>query len=199
MVSDRDALAQLAGAHDVDLAALARGGDRRAFGELVRRHGSAVRGLLRRIGAEPSLADQIARDAFLDAFERIAEFRAEIAFQAWVKQIAARAIARRWRLRTPDAELASEPTEPQLSREAPGGRDLDGALRDLVPIERICVSLCYGGGLSHADAASALKLPPATVKSHVRRGLDRLRERLAPPPGDGPDDGASRRRAHGRR
>jgi RNA polymerase sigma factor (sigma-70 family) len=197
MVSDRDALAQLAGAHDVDLAALARGGDRRAFGELVRRHGSAVRGLLRRIGAEPALADQIARDAFLDAFERIAEFRAEIAFQAWVKQIAARAFARRWRLQTPDAERESR--SPQLSREAETARDLDGALSDLVPLERICVSLCYGGGLSHADAASALKLPPATVKSHVRRGLDRLRERLAPPPGDGPDDGASRRRPHGRR
>ena len=36
--------------HDVELAALAAAGDRPAFGELVRRHGSAVRGLLRRMG-----------------------------------------------------------------------------------------------------------------------------------------------------
>ena len=61
--------------HDVELAALAAAGDRPAFGELVRRHGAAVRGLLRRMGAEPSLADDIAQDAFLAAFERIVEFR----------------------------------------------------------------------------------------------------------------------------
>ena len=50
--------------HDVELAALAAAGGRREFGELVRRHGSAVRGLLRRMGAQPSLADDIAQDAF---------------------------------------------------------------------------------------------------------------------------------------
>lgn len=64
-----------AGLHDVELAALAAAGDRAAFGELVRRHGPAVRGLLRRMGAEPALADDLAQDAFLAAFEAIAEFR----------------------------------------------------------------------------------------------------------------------------
>ena len=76
--------------HDVELAALAAAGDRPAFGELVRRHGSAVRGLLRRMGAEPSLADDIAQDAFLAAFERVSEFRGEGTFSAWVRKIAAR-------------------------------------------------------------------------------------------------------------
>jgi DNA-directed RNA polymerase specialized sigma24 family protein len=59
--------------------------------------------------------------------------------------------------------------------------------------ERLCVSLCYGGGLSHAEAAEALNSPLGTVKSHVKRGLDKLRRRLAPPEGD---DGAERR-VHG--
>ena len=83
--------------HDVELAALAAAGDRPAFGELVRRHGSAVRGLLRRMGAEPSLADDIAQDAFLAAFERVSEFRGEGTFSAWVRKIAARLFVRRWR------------------------------------------------------------------------------------------------------
>ncbi len=43
----------LEGQHDTALAALAAAGGRKAFGELVRRHGSAVRGLLRRMGAAP--------------------------------------------------------------------------------------------------------------------------------------------------
>ena len=53
--------------------------------------------------------------------------------------------------------------------------------------ERVCVALCYGGGLSNAEAADALKLPPASVRSHVRRGLDRLRGRLASPSDNGGD------------
>ena len=63
--------------------------------------------------------------------------------------------------------------------------DLDEALRSLAESERLCVSLCYGGGLSHAEAAEALNTPLGTVKSHVKRGLDKLRAELsaAPQPG----------------
>ena len=56
--------------HDVELAAQAAAGGRREFGELVRRHGSAVRSLLRRMGAQGAEADDVAQDAFLQAFEK---------------------------------------------------------------------------------------------------------------------------------
>ena len=87
----------LASAHDLDLAAQCRAGDRAAFGELVRRHGSAVRTFVRRMGADSATADDVAQDAFLTAFEQIADFRGEGAFQGWLKRIAGRAYARRWR------------------------------------------------------------------------------------------------------
>ena len=176
----------LAAAHDIELAALARSGGRAAFGELVRRHGTAVRALLRRMGADPSLADDVAQDAFLTAFEQIADFRGEGTFQGWVKRIAARHYIRRWR-RDGQLDLVAETPEPQpvFSGEtsAAGRIDLDDALKLLSPSERLCVSLCYGGGLSHAEAADALNTPLGTVKSHVKRGLEKLRARLAP--GDG--------------
>jgi RNA polymerase sigma-70 factor (ECF subfamily) len=169
--------------HDLELVALAVAGDRAAFGELVRRHGSAVRALLRRMGAAPDLADDLAQDAFLAAFEQIAEFRGEGTFQAWVKRIAARAYVRRWRKSAREA-LTADP--PEVSAPAPdhaGAIDLDAALAGLTPAERMCVSLCYGAGLSHAEAAAALNTPLGTVKSHVKRGLDKLRDRLAPAAG----------------
>src|SRR3954470_22730823 len=81
--------------HDVELCSLAATGERRAFGELARRHGSAVRYLLRRMGAQPAEADDVAQDAFLAAFERITEFRGEGTFAGWVKKIAARLYLRR--------------------------------------------------------------------------------------------------------
>lgn len=172
--------AQLGALHDLELTALAAGGDRRAFGELARRHGSAVRALLRRMGAAPALADDLAQDAFLAAFESISDFRGEGAFVGWVKRIAARLYIRRWKRR---AELDPVEADAEQAAEGEGDADLrldlDGALAALTPSERLCVSLCYGAGLSHAEAAAALKAPLGTVKSHVKRGLDKLRRRLS--------------------
>lgn len=172
----------LTGLHDVELAALAAAGGRREFGELVRRHGSAVRGLMRRMGAEASAADDLAQDAFLTAFERIAEFRGEGAFAGWVKRIAARLYLKR---RRKDAQLVleAEPREPEQVKayaDAAGKIDLDGAMGILSEAERLTVSLCYGAGLSHSEVSETLNIPLGTVKSHVKRGLDKLRERLAP-------------------
>ena len=81
--------------HDVELAAQAAAGGRREYGELVRRHGSAVRGLLRRMGATPSLSDDVAQDAFLQGFQRCAEFRGQGTFAGWIKKIAARLYLKR--------------------------------------------------------------------------------------------------------
>jgi RNA polymerase sigma-70 factor (ECF subfamily) len=185
---------RLTSAHDLELTAQAAAGDRAAFGELVRRHSSAVRALLRRMGASSAAADDVAQDAFLTAFEQISEFRGEGAFRAWISRIAARAWAKRWRREAridfsadPGELTAAEVAAHAVSAPAADARiDLDEALKTLSPAERVCVSLCYGAGLSHGEAAAALNAPLGTVKSHVKRGLDKLRARLSP---DG-DDGA---------
>lgn len=182
--------------HDVELAAQAAAGDRRAYGELVRRHGSAVRGLLRRLGADSATADDLAQDAFMTGFEQVAEFRGEGTFGGWIKKIAARLYLKRVRR---EARLifsdTIEPSEEISTRDASGDAasriDLDEALKSLSRGERLCVSLCYGADWSHGEAAEALSIPIGTVKSHVKRGLDKLRAKLARP-----DEGA-RREAHG--
>ncbi len=169
--------------HDVELAAHASAGDRRAFGELVRRHSSGVRGLLRRMGASPAAADDVAQDAFLAAFESVTDYRGEGTFAGWVKRIAARLYLRRLQREKRLAHLAQEAEDefiPPTDPDAAGRIDLDEAMKGLGEAERICVSMCYGAGLSHAEAADALNLPLGTVKSHVKRGLEKLRARLAP-------------------
>ena len=45
--------------------------------------------------------------------------------------------------------------------------------------------LCHGAGMSHPEIAAAMNLPLGTVKSHVKRGLDKLRARLQPAHGSG--------------
>jgi RNA polymerase sigma-70 factor (ECF subfamily) len=80
--------------------------------------------------------------------------------------------------------MAETPEVEDLAPAAGDLIDLDEALRSLSAPERVCVSLCYGAGLSHSEAAAALNAPLGTVKSHVKRGMDKLRLRLAP--GRGP-------------
>lgn len=142
------------------------------------------------------MADDLAQDAFMTGFEQVAEFRGEGTFGGWIKKIAARLYLKRVRR---EARLifsdTIEPSEEISTRDASGDAasriDLDEALKSLSRGERLCVSLCYGADWSHGEAAEALSIPIGTVKSHVKRGLDKLRAKLARP-----DEGA-RREAHG--
>lgn len=172
----------LTGLHDLELAAFAAAGGRREFGELVRRHSASVRGLLRRMGAEPALADDVAQDAFIQAFERCGEFRGEGSFAAWVRRIAARLYLKRRAREARWADQAEVEDQADPTPDRSRAIDLDQALQSLSEIERVCVSLCHGAGLTHTEIAAATNLPLGTVKSHVKRGLDKLRARLQPEP-----------------
>ena len=165
--------------HDVELAVQAAAGGRREYGELVRRHGSAVRGLLRRMGTAPSLADDVAQDAFLQGFQRCAEFRGQGTFAGWIKKIAARLYLKRV---AHEARYVAESEVDEAATPVDHARalDLDEAMKALNETERVCVSLCHGAGMSHPEIAAAMNLPLGTVKSHVKRGLDKLRARLQP-------------------
>ena len=182
------------GRPDAELVAWAAGGDRAAFGELVRRHSGAVRALLRRMGAQPSLADDIAQDAFVIAFQKVGALQNGAAFRPWIKQTAARLYVRRWR-KERRYDLMADPHEPEAaeasSHHGPVAArlDLEQAMQALTPAQRLCVSLCYGAELSHAEVAEALNAPLGTVKSHVKRGMDKLRAQLAADPSGSQTDG----------
>jgi RNA polymerase sigma-70 factor (ECF subfamily) len=76
--------------------------------------------------------------------------------------------------------LAAAPRHQHLAcrsarRAAAEQLDLDRALAKLTHTERLCVVLAYSEGLSHGEISAAAALPLGTVKSHVRRGAQRLR------------------------
>jgi len=170
--------AQGAGANDRVLARLAAAGDRAAFGELTRRSLPAVRSLIRRMGAQPALADDVSQDAFIAAMRAVSTYRGESSFAAWVMRIAARLYLRRCRNEARWTRF--DETAPEaVARPEPGvALDLDRAIALLSPAERLCVSLCHGAGFTHAELSEELALPLGTVKSHVLRGTQRLRKLL---------------------
>jgi RNA polymerase sigma-70 factor, ECF subfamily len=59
------------------------------------------------------------------------------------------------------------------------GIDLNRALASLSAPVRLCIVLSYSEGMTHSEIAELTELPLGTVKSHINRGLERLRIALA--------------------
>jgi len=172
-----------------DDAALVRavqaGDDRAAFGQLVSRHQSTVRTVLRRLTrGDVGLADDLAQETFVLAWRNIRHFRFEARFSTWIYRIAIhvwRSEARRKREVLLDLDEGELPAETS-GYEAPdivARVDLERAMATLSDGERAAISACYYADLSHEEAAVALGIPVGTVKTHILRGKARLRARLA--------------------
>jgi RNA polymerase sigma factor (sigma-70 family) len=161
---------------DTDLAARAAAGDRGTFGRLVQQHQSTLRGfLLRLTRGDKALADDLAQDAFLEAWRKIGQFRGTGAFRGWLTRIAyTRYLMEARRRKLEPLEDLTEPAEAEQTLE-PGVRfDLERSMAKLSLGERSALTLCYALGYSNDEAAEILGLPVGTVKSHVLRGRKKL-------------------------
>lgn len=167
--------------------------DRRAFEQLVLHHQGPIRSLLRRLGADAALADDLAQDTFLAAYRGLQGFRGQAAVRTWLYRIACNAyFQHRRRHPSPFAEVAWDADEfpgdakPDSSAEgvaACGAEpelvlDLQRALAQLNARERQAILLCCYAEFSHAEAARLLACPLGTVKSLVLRGRQRLQRSL---------------------
>ena len=157
--------------------------DQHAFSELVRRHQSAVRGLLRQLTrTDVALADDLAQQAFLRAYKNIRSFRGEARFSTWLYRIAYNCFRedarRRKELVGIDEEQLQTQHDPQVANPALR-HDLMRALSLLPLNERSAVLLCCQNGLSHDEASRVLDIPLGTVKTNVLRGREKLKRMLA--------------------
>ncbi len=157
--------------------------DQNAFCELVRRHQSAVRGLLRQLTrTDVALADDLAQQTFLRAYKNIRSFRGEARFSTWIYRIAYNCFRedarRRKELVGIDEEQLQTQHDPQVADPALR-HDLMRALNLLPLNERSAVLLCCQNGLSHDEASRVLDIPLGTVKTNVLRGREKLKRMLA--------------------
>lgn len=177
-----------------DLLDQARAGDQAAFGALVDLHERVVfRTALAALG-RPEDAEDVAQEAFVLAWQKLASFRGESAFRTWLLTITWRkALDRRrfrlahWtrRMSLPDPDVGLEETlagsNPDPERAALASdraRRVTSEIRRLSQPLRDTLLLAASGEHSYAEIARMLRVPVGTVKWRVAEARRLIMERL---------------------
>ena len=162
------------------------GGDRDAFRILVDRESAAVIRACHRVLGDAHEAEDAAQEAFVIAFRSLAGWRGDGPFGAWLTRIAIRISLRRAQKRREVTWI--DPTHPDHPVDLPGGQDpvaaslrteraadVRAALARLDEPYRETIALRFFGDLSLDEIATQTGRPLGTVKTHLHRGLIRLR------------------------
>ncbi|HEX7560276.1 MAG TPA: sigma-70 family RNA polymerase sigma factor [Usitatibacter sp.] len=177
------AQARLAG-----LLAKAALGDRPAFADLYRATSSKLFAVSLRIVRERPLAEEALQDSFVNIWNHAGDYaQAKSAPTTWMTAIVRNRsldIVRRTR-EEPDvddslaATLVDERAVPAAQAEARShAHSVRECLEELDAEQRQTIALAFFHGLTHSELAAHLRRPLGTVKTHVRRGLAKLRDCL---------------------
>lgn len=171
----------------------AASGDQQALAALYDATSRTVYGLLLRILADASDAEEVLLDVYEQVWRQASQYSRERGSPlAWLTTIArSRAIDRLRRGRR--EQQNTEPLESIFATARAGGASAEEdvmagevravvrkALDSLAPEQREVIELAYYSGMSHSEIAAARGLPLGTVKTRTRLGLMRLREMLKP-------------------
>jgi RNA polymerase sigma-70 factor (ECF subfamily) len=186
------------GQPDLILVREARGGDSRAYGELVRRYQDRVYTLIYGLIQNHADALDLTQDVFVRAHGSLSRFREDAVFYTWLYRIALNACIdfnrRKKRCGEPfsldgdalaeggfepsDQRASSQPDRALENKEL--GRLIRLAIAALPEPLRVAVVLHDIEGLQHKEIAALLNCPIGTVKSRIQRGRCELRLKLLP-------------------
>lgn len=166
-------------------------GDQFALHALYERAHRIVFTLIVRITANRETAEELTVDVFHDIWRRASGYDpANGTVLGWVmNQARSRALDRlRFESRqkrrgdAPPVEVVADPRDVLEQREQ--GNLLRAALATLTPDERQAIETTFFAGLTHAEAATRLDQPLGTIKTRIRSGLHKLRQRMAAAAGE---------------
>lgn len=168
---------------DAELVRRIRGGDGRAFAELVERYQSSVYGLAFHCLGSREDAQDAAQEAFVQAYGRLGQLRQPDKFAAWLRRLTLNGCADR-RRREGRTVLFGDGIS-HRGETSDGGFDrlttrlaVREALGRLPERTRLAVVLCLLDGYSHEEASRFLGIPVNTVRSRLQHAKRQLREEM---------------------
>ena len=178
---------------EADAIRLAQAGDAKAFEFLYDLHGRRVYALCLRMVNNPSDAEDLMQEAFLQLFRKIGTFRGESAFSTWLHRMTVNVVLMRLRKKALPVSSLEETTEPDEETGGPrkdiGGPDLrlSGAV-DRVNLERSIEKLPPGyrtvfvlhdvQGYEHNEIAGIMGCSVGNSKSQLHKARTKLRDLL---------------------
>ena len=161
--------------------------DRDAFKALFTDFAPRIKAFARRMGAESSVADDLAQDVMLTVWRQAARFdRQKASASTWIFTIARNRridMIRRERRpaydpRDPAPDEAPEPQADEALHSTRQGEALRRMVADLPEEQSQVLRLAFYEDKSHGAIAEELDLPLGTVKSRIRLAVGKLRSML---------------------
>lgn len=165
-------------------------GDADSVRLVIDRYAGLVWSLARRLAGSQADAEDAVQEIFLDVWKSAGRFDPAVAAEAtFVAMIARRRLIDRRRRagRRPEAPMdgqdlaVSAPVQARTVELSEDAKLAAGALEALRPEQQQVLRMSVLMGMSHERIAETTGLPLGTVKTHVRRGLIRIRELLEQP------------------
>ena len=178
----------LSGASEGETIRLAQRGDAAAFEHLYRSHSHRVYALCLRMTGNPTLAEDLTQDVFLQVFRKIQTFRGESAFSTWLYRLAVNIVLMRRRIKSlkeTSLEARSETGDTFHRREIGRGDQRVSGVVDRLSLRRALRQLPRGYrqifflhdvlGYEHHEIAEALGCSIGNSKSQLHKARMRLR------------------------
>jgi RNA polymerase sigma-70 factor (ECF subfamily) len=165
--------------------ALARSakGDHVAFAELVSQHQSMVFSLACHFLRDRSVAEELAQEVFLNLHQNLSAIQSPAHLTFWLRKVTVHRCIDQTRRQKVRPQVSLEDVPEPVAAQAEDDMLLSQMLRKVVDTlpekPRMVVILRYQEDLEPAEIARVLKMPLNTVKSHLRRSLALLREKLS--------------------
>jgi RNA polymerase sigma-70 factor (ECF subfamily) len=176
------------GPSDLELARKSAEGDGDAFEQLYRRHFRRVYALCLRMLGDPTQAEDLTQDVFVNLFNKIGSFRGESAFTTWLHRMTVNQVLMFFRKASTRSELTTDegetPVQIVRGTEDPNAMPvvdriaLERAISQLPPGYRTVFILHDVEGHDHDEIARILEVSEGTSKSQLHKARLKLRTLL---------------------
>ncbi len=176
---------------DVALVSACQVGDQDAFALLVQRHQRFVFNLVFRMLGQYEEADEVTQETFLAAWQGLPGFRGNARFSTWLYRIAYNCALKQLEQRKRDQALQLaiqvEQADQRINNDERIGAEIEARDRQIIVREhlsnlpakyRIVLVLRHLQEMTYEEMAEILTMPIGTIKTHLFRARNLLKERL---------------------